>query len=207
MKKIIYLAAALLLAILIFWLGKRFGGTDLNQQVISNSTIIKEIAELASLDVQGNASLKRSNVEDNGDWGDNIRKTFLENTVWVSIPYQAKYGVNINDKTFRVATNGKKITISLPAPVLLSYELKMDKMETANRKGWLLFQNDETYTDAQKKLYQTSRAQLENNTVYIEHSKAKIRSILHQYYAPFLKEKEYTLDIQFGTPTQQPPLQ
>ncbi|NLR79764.1 DUF4230 domain-containing protein [Chitinophaga eiseniae] len=204
MKKIIYLVALVLIVVLVFWLGKRFGSTDMSQQVISNSTIVKEIAELASLDVQGSASIKTSNIEGSGDWTDNLKKAFLENTVWVTIPYEAKYGINIDDKSFKVQLTEKKITIHLPAPRLLSYELKMDRMETANRKGWLLTQNDETYTDVQKKLYQTSRGQLENNALYIQQSKEKIKKILEQYYTPFLKD--HTLEIVYDGDTKAPAL-
>jgi dsDNA-binding SOS-regulon protein len=68
-------------------------------------------------------------------------------------------------------------------------------METANRKGWFLFQDDETYTDAQKKLYQTSREQLENNQLYLTQSKDKIAKIIKQYYQPFLPDHQ--LEITF----------
>ncbi|MFY0254502.1 DUF4230 domain-containing protein [Chitinophaga sp. 30R24] len=205
MKKIIYLVALLLAVVLIFLLGKHFGTTHISQEVISNSTIIKEIAELSSLDVQGSASIKRSNIENNGDWTDNLKKAFLENTVWVTIPYEAKYGVNIDGKMFKVELSAKKIIIRLPTPHLLSYELKMDGMETSNRKGWLLFQNDETYTEVQKTLYKTSRGQLENNPVYIQQSKDKIRKVMEQYYAPFLKD--HTLEVQFNDDNKLPALQ
>ncbi|MEC5142832.1 DUF4230 domain-containing protein [Chitinophaga sp. 212800010-3] len=204
MKKIIYLIAAILLGWLIFWLGKRFGTTNVSQQVISNSTIVREIAELSSLDVQGSASIKRSNIENSGDWTDNLKKAFLENTVWVTIPYEAKYGVNVDEKLFKVQLTDKKILIHLPAPSLLSYELKMDRMETSNRKGWFLSQDDETYTDVQKSLYKTSRAQLENNPVYIQQSKDKIKKVMEQYYAPFLKD--HTLEIEYEGDTKAPAL-
>ncbi|MBS0031525.1 DUF4230 domain-containing protein [Chitinophaga sp. 22321] len=204
LKKLLLPVMLIALAVLIFWMGKRFGSTNVSQQVISNSTIVKEIAELASLDVQGSASIKRSNIENNGDWTDNLKKAFLENTVWVTIPYQAKFGVNIDEKLFKVELTDKKIILRLPAPRLLSYELKMDRMETSNRKGWLLFQNDETYTDVQKTLYQTSRAQLENNPTYIAQSKEKIQKVMEQYYAPFLKD--HTLEIQYDGETKAPAL-
>lgn len=204
MKKIIYLVLLLLVAGLIFWLGKRFGTTNVSQQVISNSTIVKEIAELASLDVQGSASIKRSNIEDSGGWTDNWKKAFFENTVWVSIPYQAKYGVNVDDKNFKVQQSNKKIIIQLPAPKLLSYELKIDKMETSNKKGLFLFQDDETYTEVQKSLYKSSRAQLENNPTYIQQSKEKIQKLMEQYYAPFMKD--HTLEIEYTNDTKAPAL-
>jgi len=196
MKKIVYLLVFIVIAILMFWLGRYFGGKHVSQQVISNGLIVKEIAELSSLDVQGTASIKRSNLEEGATgWTDNLKKTFLENTIWVTIPYQAKFGVDINDKNFKVDISEKRITVQLPSPKLLSYELKVDRMETANRKGLFLTQDDETYTDVQKKLYQTSRAQLENNPAYIEQSKGKIVKIMQQYYAPFLKD--HVLDVRF----------
>lgn len=204
MKKIIYLVLLLLIAILIFWLGKRFGTTNVSQQVIANSTIVKEIAELATLDVQGSASIKRSNIEDSGGWTDNWKKAFFENTVWVSIPYQAKYGVNVDDKNFKVQLTNQKIIIQLPAPKLLSYELKVDKMETSNKKGLFLFQDDETYTEVQKALYKTSRGQLENNPTYIQQSKDKIQKLMEQYYAPFMKD--HTLEIEYSDDTKAPAL-
>jgi len=183
------------LVILIFWLGKQYGSKSVNQSILSNSLIVKEIAELASLDVQGVANIKRSNIEEDGSWTSNMKKAFLENTIWVSVPYEAKYGVDVSEKNFHITLSDKKILVKLPEPHLLSYELKVDKMETANRKGWLLFQDDETYTDVQKKLYQTSREQLENNQLYLTQSKDKITKIIKQYYQPFLADHQ--LEITF----------
>jgi hypothetical protein len=183
------------LVILIFWLGKQYGSKNVNQSILSNSLIVREIAELASLDVQGVANIKRSNIEEDGSWTSNMKKAFLENTIWVSVPYEAKYGVDVSEKNFHITVSDKRIQVKLPAPHLLSYELKIDKMETANRKGWFLFQDDETYTDAQKKLYQTSREQLENNQLYITQSKDKISAIIKQYYQPFLSDHQ--LEITF----------
>ncbi|WP_298733741.1 DUF4230 domain-containing protein [uncultured Chitinophaga sp.] len=198
MKRFFTLLILALLVLLIFWLGKQFGSRTTSQEVLSNSIVVREIAELASLEVQGVASIKRSNLENSGDWTDNLKKVFLENTIWVSVPYLAKYGVDVNEQNFRVSSNASKITVRMPTPKLLSYELKIDKMETANRKGWFLFQDDETYTDVQKKLYQTSRAQLESNTVYLQQSKDKIRKIISQYYQPFLNDHELEVIFEDG---------
>src|SRR4051812_43483989 len=166
MKRFLRFIVIAALVILVFWLGKQYGSKNVNLSVLSNSLIVKEIAELASLDVQGVANIKRSNIEEDGSWTSNMKKAFLENTIWVSVPYEAKYGVDMSEKNFHVTVSDKKISVKLPEPHLLSYELKIDKMETSARKGLFLFQDDETYTDVQKKLYQTSREQLENNKLY-----------------------------------------
>ena len=195
MKWIFYTLCLIVAIVVVFWMGKQFGSTHVTEEIVSNSLIVREIAELASLEVQGNASIKTSNIADNSGWSDNLKKAFLENTVFITIPYEAKYGVNIDSAHFKVAMDKKVITVQLPAPALLSYELKVDKMETANRKGLLLFQDDETYTAVQKKLYQTSRDQLAHNSIYLQQSKEKIRRIITQYYQPLLKD--HTLEVHF----------
>lgn len=194
MKKIIQWLVVILFILLIFWLGQRFGSKTVNQQVLSNSLIVREIAELASLEVQGVASIKRSNVENSGEWTDNLKKVFAENTVWVTVPYTAKYGVNVDEKNFAVSVKNDLVVVSLPAPQLLSYELRLNQMETSNKKGWLMFSDDETYTDVQKKLYENSRNHLQNNPAYLEQSREKIRKIIGTYYAPM----KYKVDVKFG---------
>ena len=185
MKKLIIWLVLVLTLVLVFWLGQRSGARIVNEQTLSNSLIVREIAELASLEVQGTATIKRSNLMNDGSWTDNLRKVFAENTIWVSVPYSAKFGVNVNEMNFKVAVGEKDVLVSLPAAQLLSYELRLDQMETANSKGWFMFSDDETYTDVQKKLYTTSRQQIEQNSVYREQCKDKIRKIIAQYYAPF----------------------
>lgn len=194
MKKLIIWLVLVFTLILVFWLGQRSGARIVNEQTLSNSLIVREIAELASLEVQGTATTKRSNLTNDGGWADNLRKVFAENTIWVTVPYTAKFGVNVNDKNFNVVVGEKEVLVTLPATQLLSYELRLDQMETANRKGWFMFSDDETYTDVQKKLYTTSRQQVEHNSVYLEQSRDKIRKIIAQYYAPF----DLTVKVKFG---------
>lgn len=194
MKKVIGAIILLLALIGVFFIGKQFGGKTVSQQVVSNSMIVREIAELASLEVQGNASIKRSNVDNDGTWGGNMKKLFIESTIQVQVPYTAKYGVNVDDKNFNIDVAEKKVTVTLPAPRLLSYELKVDQMQTSNKKGLLMFQDDETYTDVQKKLYQESRGQLEQNVTYLQQSKDKIKNTIARYYAPL----GYEVQLKFG---------
>ncbi|SFW63314.1 Protein of unknown function [Chitinophaga sancti] len=196
MKRFLLFLILIAFALLLFWLGKQFGSKNVNQEILSNSLIVKEIAELASLEVQGSATTKQSNVVDDGTWMNNMKKAFVENTVWVTVPYVAKYGVDVDSTNFKVEISDKKIVVRLPEPKLLSYELRVDRMETANRKGWLLFSNDETYTGVQKKLYTESRGQLEGNKLYINQSKEKVVKIIREYYKPWLKDHE--LVVEFG---------
>ena len=194
MKKLIIWLVLVLTLVLVFWLGQRSGARIVNDKTLANSLIVRQIAELASLEVQGTATIKRSNLANDGSWTDNMRKMFAENTIWVTVPYTAKFGVNVDDKNFTVAVGEKEVLVALPATQLLSYEMRLDQMETANKKGWFMFSDDETYTDVQKKLYTTSRQEIEQNNTYREQSKEKIRKIIAQYYAPF----NLTIKVKFG---------
>ena len=194
MKKLIIWLVLVLTLVLVFWLGQRSGARIVNDKTLANSLIVRQIAELASLEVQGTATIKRSNLANDGSWTDNMRKMLAENTIWVTVPYTAKFGVNVDDKNFTVAVGEKEVLVALPATQLLSYEMRLDQMETANKKGWFMFSDDETYTDVQKKLYTSSRQEVEVNSAYREQSKEKIRKIIAQYYAPF----NLTIKVKFG---------
>src|SRR5689334_3638152 len=194
MKKLIIWLVLVLTLVLVFWLGQRSGARIVNDKTLANSLIVRQIAELASLEVQGTATIKRSNLANDGSWTDNMRKMFAESTIWVTVPYTAKFGVNVDDKNFTVAVGEKEVLVALPATQLLSYEMRLDQMETANKKGWFMFSDDETYTDVQKKLYTTSRQDVEQNKFYLEQSQEKIRKTIAQYYAPF----NLTVNVRFG---------
>ena len=154
--------------------------TDLTQ----NYSFIRSIAEMASLEVRGLTTLKSSNVSNDGSWSDELRRMFIERTVRLSVPYTAKYGVNMNDSSLRIERTDSTLKVYLPQPKLLSYEIHLDRLEASNEKGWFQFENEETYPQFQKKLYNESRAQLQNNAKFLEQSRGKICEIISKYFAP-----------------------
>jgi len=154
--------------------------TDLTQ----NYSVVRTIAELASLEVSGVTTLTNSNITNDGSWSDAFRRVFMERTVRLSVPYTAKYGVNLKDSSLRITRTDSTLKVYLPQPKLLSYEIHLDRLEASNEKGWLQFENEETYPLFQKKLYTESRAQLENNPTYLKQSRDKICEIISRYFAP-----------------------
>lgn len=178
---------SLLLILLIFlYAGYQFGRNSRKSeggtQLIENYSFVREIAELASLEANGMSTFKTTNLANDGSWTDALRKTFLENTVQISVPYTAKYGVDLSDSTMQIVRKDSVVEIHMPQPRLLSYELRLDRMETSNKTGWLLSPSDDRYTEIQKKLYAQSRAQLETNALYLNDSRQRICTILEQYF-------------------------
>lgn len=164
--------------------GKLMTEQNNKPQLIENYAFVRNIAELASIEVTGTTSLNSTNLTNDGTFTDEFKRIFLQNTVRLSAPYTAKYGVNLGDSTLRIVHSDSVLKIYLPQPRLLSYEIHLDKLEASNQKGWFRFQRDEAYTAFQKKMYAEARAQLEKNEVFLTQSRDRICSIIQQYFAP-----------------------
>jgi Protein of unknown function (DUF4230) len=183
-KSKIILTLGILLLIAVYFLGKKNGSNKVTQTVINNIDLIKEIAELSSLSVTGSTTVKLSNNNDSNGWLDKVKNYLTENTLQVTIPYGAKYGVDLDNKTVRSNIANNKITILFPPCKLLSLQLQLDKLQTMNQTG--LF-NSTTISDlanAQKQLYQQTMQKLENDSSFLHKSQNQIKTILIKYYKP-----------------------
>lgn len=184
-KLIRLLIAVALLAVLVYGgyrLGRQAGRSEAQTQLIENYSFVKDIAELASLEVNGVSTFKSTNLANDGSWSDALRKAFIENTVQLSVPYTAKYGVDLQDSTLRLLRKDSVVEIHLPQPRLLSFELRIDRMEAAGEKGWLLGARDDRYLPFQKKLYEQTRAQLAANAIYLGSSRERVCKLLNAYF-------------------------
>ena len=171
------------IGILAFILGRKSNSANY-ETLVNNTTFVRQIAELAALEVHGVSSIKHSNMQNDGSFTDAMRRIFLENTVNYTIPYVAKYGIDMQDRQVVVRTKDSTIEIHLPQPQLLSYELELDKMETSSQRGWLQSASDAEFAQIQKKLYSETRQTLERNQTYLNASKVKVQSIVSDYYRP-----------------------
>lgn len=182
----------LIIAFLAYFLGRKSASKSVDNMIM-NDVLIRQIAELSALEVQGNASIKSSNIANDGSITDYFKKLFLERTLNISVPYVAKYGINLEQQHINIEEKNKQVYIVLPDPQLLSYELRMDRMNAASRKGLFESNNEEAYNRLIQKLYTQSKAQLESNTTYRQRSKEKIRKIIQDYYTPL----DYKVEITF----------
>lgn len=177
-----------------YYAGKQNGTVQVTQ-IATNEVLIRQIAELSSLEVQGNATITESNVTNDGSWSDALRKLFVENTIQITIPYIAKYGVRTDSNDVRVVQEKDIIHIYLPEPQLLSFEMRLDKASNSSKLGWMQSESNAAYNQVQKKLYQQTREQMAQSTKNTEQAKEKIIAILRQYYQPVQKK----VVVQFGS--------
>ena len=180
------LAILLLILVALLYAGYQFGRhagrSDTKSQIIENYSFVKDIAELASLEANGVTTFKSTNLANDGSWSDALRKAFIENTVEINVPYTAKYGVNLGDSAMKIVYRDSLVEIHLPAPQLLSFEIRLDRLNTTAKRGAFTGADDERFADMQKKLYTESRAQLAGNTLYLSQSRARISRLLQEYF-------------------------
>lgn len=189
MKSFIQFLAILIVivaaCIIAFTWGKRKGMAESETSLIENYAFVRDIAELASVEVDGVSTFKSTNVsQDGAGITGSLKRLLMEQTVTLSAPFTAKFGVDLSDSTLRMVRRDSLLEIHLPQPKLLSYELHLDRLQTSNKQGWFQFQNNNLNTEFQKKLYSQGKAQLQNNGIYLSRSRDRICGILQRYFQP-----------------------
>lgn len=170
--------------IIAYTLGKRSGRNETRTELIQNYAFVKEIAELASLEVGGTTTFKSSNIgeKDKGILGA-IKKGLFENSVSLTVPFTAKYGVDLSRDSVRIRREGDSVLrLQLPTPRLLSYELHLDRLDAQQQSGWFYFENQPMREAMYKKLYANSRAEMVQNQTYLSRTQNQICAILQGYY-------------------------
>lgn len=184
MKNIIWIIAGLLLALAFYFIGKNAGKNNVRTEMVQNISIIKEIAELAGLEVDGNTQITVSNAGTNSGFWKRFKNYFAENTLKLSVPYQAKYGVDMGSQQIKIDTKKKKVIVYLPHAKLLSLQLELDKVDALSKTGLLYSSSFEEYISAQKQLYKAAHQSLVNNQNHIKLAENHISFILEKYYQP-----------------------
>lgn len=181
-KLIFLLIASLLVAV--YFLRRKSGTTEIKQTVINNVELVKQIAELSSLEVTGHTSVKLTNLSDRGSWWNKVKDYLTENTLQVTIPYEAKYGIDLNDKQITTKVTDTIIEINLPKCKLLSLQLLLNKLETMNQTGLLASTSIQDLAQAEQQLYNEAMAKLSNDNSLIQQAQQHIKTIFAKYYKP-----------------------
>jgi hypothetical protein len=174
----------LLVAAAFYFLGKKNGSGQVKTDIIQNTDVIKQIAELGALEVNGTTNIKISNKGDNSGMWEKFKNYFAENTLQVTIPFQAKYGVDINNQKMVIDTKDSTAIIYLPSCKLLSLQLQLDKVNAVSQTGLFNTITLDEYIVVQKQLYLECNKQLVNNATNLKLAEDNIRFILQKYYAP-----------------------
>jgi Protein of unknown function (DUF4230) len=183
-RNIIGLVVLAAFAIVAYTIGKSIGEKNNETKLVNNYSFVRNIIELAGLEVSGTTTYKTTNVDKEGGFWSGLGSFFTENTATITIPYTAKYGVTLKESDVKIAAKDSIVSINIPTTQLLSFELHLDRLETTNKKGLLIFEDDEYFNALEKKLYADARKQLESNAGYLKQSEQRIAQILGLYYEP-----------------------
>ena len=183
-NNIVVIFLVLLVAFAFYFLGKKNGSNNTKTDVVQNVDLIKEIAELGALSVSGTTNLKMTNKGDNSGVWNKMKNYFAESTLNISIPYEAKYGVDMTNQKVKIDTKAKTVTIYLPECKLLSLQLRLDKVDAISKTGLLTTATIDEYIKAQKQLYEEANKILINNPANVKLAQEHIKFILEKYYAP-----------------------
>ena len=184
MRNSVSIVMVLLVALAFYFLGKKSGASNTKISMVENVEMIKQIAELGALDVTGNVKLKISNKEDSDGTLAKFKNYFSENTLLVTLPYEAKFGVDMSNQKLNINTKASTVVVTLPHCKLLSLQLKMDRMETMSQTGLFMNATMDDLVKAQKKLYAQALVNIEQNPQYIKMAEKHITEILSNYYKP-----------------------
>jgi Protein of unknown function (DUF4230) len=167
-----------------YFLGKQNGSKNLAATFINNTQMVKQIAELSALEVAGSTTTKVSNAgAESGVWS-NMKNYLAENTLQVSVPYIAKYGVDVSAGKISVNLNDTALLLSFPSCKLLTLQLQLDKIETMNQTGLFARTTVADMKLAEQHLYKSALEQLSINKVLIDKAKIHIAEIFSHYYKP-----------------------
>lgn len=172
-------------ALLGFLIAKVALKTNVADVYINNPSMVRQIAELSTLEIKGEAKLNESNIgKDKTVWQD-IKNYFGERTLLLNIPYTVKYGCKLGEKDIKVEENGKNaIKITMQQPELLSFELRADSMQQFTKNGLFVFQKDNKFKDPLQNLYNKTRQSLQKNTEYIQKARENVIKIMEQFFKP-----------------------
>ena len=184
----------LMLCIAVYFLGRKNGSVDTKINMVQNVEMVKQIAELSALSVTGTTSAKMTNTNENaGFWG-KFKNSLVENTLLVTLPYEAKYGVDLSNQKMKVDTKQQTAIIYLPKCTLLSLQLKLDQLETMNQTGLFTTTTIGDLTKVQKQMYQQAMQSMSNNAQHIREAELHIQSVFAKYYEPM----GYKVECIFG---------
>ena len=169
--------------IIAYTIGRKKGEADSETAIIQNVAFVRDVAELASVEVSGTTTYKSTNTpEDATGIGAALRRALIQKSVSLTAPYVAKYGVDLDERNFKILRVDSVIEVRMPHARLLSFELRLDRLETAASKGLLLFEDDDFYTAFERKMYAQSRAQAEVSAIYLRRAEERVCGLMGRYF-------------------------
>lgn len=160
-----------------FFYGKFSTGQTTKTTTI-NESVVRKIAEMATVESKGVLNHTFSTKVAESGILDMLKNFIAERTITVSVPYTAKYGCKLDSSDFKITAHENSVTVYLPEPKLLSYELNLKGMQVTEKNGLAVLEGNEALVTVQGEAYTEGKLSASQDTEKLSLAKNQIREAM-----------------------------
>lgn len=191
-SKAILIAAAIILSAAAFVLGLYLGANKVREGLIANYPLFKKIISNTETEVDSAMFIALNPTEQPALF--NLFNT-NEGKVELTIPYHAKYGMDLEAKNFKTDRVKNDVELILPRVYLLNYAVAFDKILVNGKPSWKIFSDPKTFEMYKPQIEELVRLPLEKNKSHINEGKKNITTTAMWFLMPY----KYNLRVFFNS--------
>jgi hypothetical protein len=191
-SKAILIAAAIILSAAAFVLGLYLGANKVREGLIANYPLFKKIISNTETEVDSAMFIALNPTEQPALF--NLFNT-NEGKVELTIPYHAKYGMDLEAKNFKTDRVKNDVELILPRVYLLNYAVAFDKILVNGKPSWKIFSDPKTFEMYKPQIEELVRLPLEKNKSHINEGKKNITTTAMWFLMPY----KYHLRVFFNS--------
>lgn len=191
-SKAILIAAAIILSAAAFVLGLYLGANKVREGLIANYPLFKKIISNTETEVDSAMFIALNPTEQPALF--NLFNT-NEGKVELTIPYHAKYGMDLEAKNFKTDRVKNDVELILPRVYLLNYAVAFDKILVNGKPSWKIFSDPKTFEIYKPQIEELVRLPLEKNKSHINEGKKNITTTAMWFLMPY----KYNLRVFFNS--------
>jgi len=171
-----------------------YGVNKVRDGLVANYPTIKNLVNGATTEFDSTVSITLTKADDEVLFN-YLKGDSKSDTVQFSIPYYARYAVDLSFRNFRVFKNDEgAVEAWLPACMLRYCELKFDGFVVNEKSGASLLKNDNA-SDVRKKLYEYLIPVIEKDKASQKAAKQTITKALMFYFMPYKLDLKVYIDL------------
>jgi hypothetical protein len=169
--KAFLIVLALILIAAAFIAGLYVGANKVRQGLIANYPLFKKIISNTETEVDSTITIHINANEHQALFAWLKEK---DTAITLTIPYHAKYGMDLEAKNFKTDRVNNNIEIILPGVYLLNYSVAFDKMLVNGVPSWKIFSDRNTFETYKPQIEELVRQRLAKNKSHMREAKKNI---------------------------------
>lgn len=190
--KAILIATAVMMSATAFILGLYLGANKVREGLIANYPLFKKIISNTETEVDS-AMIIALNPTEHAALFNLFHNN--EDKVELTIPYHAKYGMDLEAKNFKTDRVKNEVEIILPRVYLLNYAVAFDKILVNGKPSWKIFSDPKTFETYKPQIEELVRLPLEKNKAHLNEGKKNIAITAMWFLMPY----KYNISVFFNS--------